>query len=417
MPPTWTEPAPKPSRRPGLFRRTLRNRWLGIVAVWSLGAAVLSLAAHVYLPPSYKAYAILRCTPATNDFFGAKSTEEPFDVYMQTRVSLITSPNVLTAAASQSRVASLKRIATAKDVVQELRKVIHVSVIPATYLIEVSMKSPDPYEATVVVNAVVDSFLATNVKWDDGMTATQIKTLENYLKKLEAQTEELERKWKQLVERGDTDGRFEKTAKPEELGINRAGITLQKYKRVRAELFEVDMELAQAQAWLASARAAAAKAPIPGADQERLKQQEITRRFQADTEVRELALKLKAAQDKLDDARRVVDKPDDPAELAAVRKLAGLKKQYNELWAAKSRVFREEIEQGMGQDGALTPRSGGSRRRNQGQDPPGQADRAEDGLRFARGRRYARDHLGGDPALDRQASEPQGHARTRQPPA
>ena len=78
-----------------------------------------------------------------NDIFGVRPTGEHLDPFLQTQVQLITSPNVLTAAGTNPKVAALPRIQTAGDVVQELRKVITVGVVPGTYLIEVSMSSPN----------------------------------------------------------------------------------------------------------------------------------------------------------------------------------------------------------------------------------------------------------------------------------
>lgn len=353
--------------------RGARRYWWLVLMLWVVGSAGIGAAIYLKVKPSYKAYAYLRAEPSKDDIFGVKSTGETFDLYLQTQVSLIKSPNVLTAAGAKSKVTSLPLIATAGDVVQELNKVITVGVVPNTYLIEVSMTSADPYESWVLVNAVVDSFLATNVEWSQGMTQNQIKVLDIYLKELESQTEELERKWKDLVKRGDPDEMLGMEvrnrnkpggdAKPDEQGTGGRSITLEEYKRVRAELFQVDMDQASQQAWLTSARAAkvaaigqAGQAADTNTDmvEERIKQQ-VVRRFQADADVQHLTERMMTAKSKVEEARRVIHRDGDPAEVAAARKLVVLKGQYDDLWAAKSRVFREEIELGTGRDGVLSP--------------------------------------------------------------
>ena len=197
-----TDPHASP---PGLLRRTLvRRRW-PIFTRWALLTVALMATAYVQLVGPYRASSFLRVDPASTDLFAAKAGGESTESFIQTQAQLITSPNVLTAAGNHAKMLVLPRVSAAGDVVEELRRSIAVAVIPGTYLIEVSASSSSASEAATRVNAVVESYLEANGGLSDGMTRTQIQNLEGYKIDLKKQADELERRWKELVARGDVD--------------------------------------------------------------------------------------------------------------------------------------------------------------------------------------------------------------------
>ena len=198
-----TDPGNSP--RGGLFRRTIRRRWVQILSQGALLTVALMSAVYVMARGDYRASSVLRVDPEKMKLYGIDDRPESLDAFLKTQVQLINSPNVLTAAATNPKAAVLPRIKNAGDVVQELRKVIKVQVVPETYLIEVSAESRSSYEAATLVNSVVDSFMEANIEWSDGMTRTQIKNLETYLGDLRNRSDEMERRWKELVSRGDAD--------------------------------------------------------------------------------------------------------------------------------------------------------------------------------------------------------------------
>jgi len=230
-----------PQTRPrGLIRRTLRKRWIPILTQWALLTVALIFAVS-YLPVrAYKAVSLLRVDPKVTDLYTLGGQADTFPAYIQTQVQLLTSPNVLTAASTNPKAAVLSRVQKAGDVVQELRKVVEVSVIPNTYLIEVSMTSDNGREAATIVNAVVGAFLEASSEWSDGMTRVQIKNLEQYDVDLKNQTEELERKWKIIAAKGDLD---QPARQANLIGPDHA-------TRIDQKLIETDMDRLQAQAQL-----------------------------------------------------------------------------------------------------------------------------------------------------------------------
>jgi succinoglycan biosynthesis transport protein ExoP len=346
--------------------RGARRYWWLVLILWMTCSSLIGTVVYLYVKPSYRALSLLRVDPAANDIFQARNAE-PLDTFLKTQVELITSPNVLTAAGTNPKVALLERVQNAGDVVQELRKAVTVAVVPNTYLIEVSVTSPNPAEAATIVNAVVESFLEANSEWSDGMTRLQIKNLEQYNLDLKNQTDEIERKWKALASKGDVDiapgGDRKKDdsggSKPE-ASTNRASITIEEYKEVRRDLNLVKRELAEAQALLTAAEDAANKigtTPNGGvADQQStIIDAQVSRKLKVDHDVATLAGQVMQARHKLADHRRVVVQAGDPAERAAKRKLDSLEAQYKQMCESKMQTFREEIEGGNGDGKGFDP--------------------------------------------------------------
>jgi hypothetical protein len=349
MTPTDPQPLPSPSGRPGLIRRTLRRHWIGILAASLLVDLVAGFLVFQNVGPTYKALSLLRVDPTMADLFGVKPGGESFEAFLQTQVQLITSPNVLTAAGTNPKVAVLQRVHKAGDVVQELRGAVNVSVIPGTYLIEVSMTSKSGYESATIVNGVVDAFMEANSEWSDGMTRLQIKNLEQYYVDLKNQTDELERKWKALAARGDLDIDPSVDGDPNGPGV-RVTISLEEYRAIRRQLNEVSIELAQAQAWLTTAKQAVTKAgeaPGPAVEKDLIDQQ-MKRRFQLDPEAVALVAKIRQAEEKYNEAQRIAPRAEDAAVIRAKRKLEALNEQWQTLWDSKQEIYRQQIEGGDG---------------------------------------------------------------------
>ena len=337
--------------------RGARRYWWLVLALWMVGSGAIGASIYLTVKPTYRASSLLQVDPSLTDLYNihgaADSLVEPF---LQTQVQLITSPNVLTSAGNNPKAAVLERIQKAGDVVLELRKAVNVSVIPGTFLIEVSMNSTINTEAAILVNVVVDSFMDANREWSDGMNRTQIKNLESYREELKGQTDELERKWKAFAAKGNFDVVSTGDRKSDESSSksvpapDRASITVEEFKQVRKELLNLKLDLGQAESWLETAKLAASKASkaVGNTDESTVVDQQIDRMFRADVEVIALANQMMQARNKVEEVKRIAVQPGDPAERAAVRRLQSLKTQYEQLWEVKSLAFRSKIESGDG---------------------------------------------------------------------
>jgi capsular exopolysaccharide synthesis family protein len=329
--------------------RGARRYWWLVLMLWVVGSAGLCSVFFLKIKPSYKASSILRAEPPSATLYGVATSSETFDMFLQTQVQLLTSPNVLTAAGANPQAANLARIRTASDVVQELKKNIVVTVSPGTTLIDVSMTSPDTNECAVIVNAVVDAYLATNEEWADGMTRKQIDKLEAYARDLRTKTEDLERRWKELAAKGNVVGGASSKSDKDDAGAAATeSITVSQFRRVNDEILEVDLQLTEAQAVLMTAKSAAARPVRTGsiADEEERIKKMIERKFNADPEVISLKSQIRTAQDNVDKAVRIARSKSDPAVTRAEQIRDGLKKKYQDLWDIKYENLTEDMKLG-----------------------------------------------------------------------
>jgi polysaccharide biosynthesis transport protein len=342
-----TDPQPLHARALGLIRRTLRKRRWPIMTRWALLTVALLCAVYV-MPPTgtYQARSLLRADPLESRLIYVRGGGDFLESYIQSQVELITSPEVLTAAGTNSKVAALSRIKAVGDVAQELREAVSVAVIPNTYLIEVSMTSRDPVEAATIVDAVVDAFLKASSEGADSMTRQQINNLEQYSIDLKSQIDKLERHWKHFVTKAKLDIPIERDLKDlPDYVIER----IKEYRLLHKQLNEIKLELALAQAWLTTAKFAlnkVGKAALP--DQQAFIEEQIKRMFGLDPEAIALKTQVFEANAKLEEARRLSNQPNDPTTKAAKSKLDALTSQWHQLWDARSLVIREQIEFGDG---------------------------------------------------------------------
>jgi hypothetical protein len=332
-----------PEPKPGLFRRTLGRHWVGLLAFWLVTSAVVLASIFVLVHPSYKSSSIVKIEPQPTSLYGIKTNDETFDFFLRTQMQLITSPNVLSAAGFNPKVSKLARIKNATDVVQELNKVVDATIIPQTTLVEVSMTSTDSQEAAVIVNAVMDAYLATNEEWANSLTKNLIMSLENYLRDLNAQTDELERQWIAIVASGDADGRMlaNRNAQGKTDLTNPAGISIEQSRFLKDKLFQLHLELVQAEAWAKDLKDDFNKEAASRAAKEH---KIIEAQFRTDPEVLALAEEMQKADLKFKDARRMAKNGDDPAVRAAQKKLDSLKEKYNQIWETKSQEFLKKID-------------------------------------------------------------------------
>jgi capsular exopolysaccharide synthesis family protein len=323
-----------------------------------MGWAGVSAGIWMKVKPNYMAYSVLRFEPPSQAIFTATTNNETFDMFLKTQVQLITSANVLTAAATTPKSANLQRIREASDIVQELKKQIGVRILPETTLIEVSMTSPDAYETAVLVNAVVESYLATNEEWANSMTRNQIASLDGYLRNLQSQTEEIERQWKEIVANGDVNAQIisdERKARQNPTENAQASATIEEFKRIKSQVRELDFEIVENQAVLDTAKTSKDKAvptTTPEADKKKI-ELIIKRRFQTDPEVMGLAEEIRKAKLKYDEALRLDRRGSDPATKKAKDKYESLDQKYTEMWESKSSSIREGLE--LDGPNALTP--------------------------------------------------------------
>src|SRR3954462_264859 len=105
----WEEPA-EAAAGPRVFRvrmvmRALRHYWWQILLLWGAASAGLVVLAYTRVRPSYDAIAWLEVKPPPKELFGGSLASGDQAQMMETQVQLITSPDVLSAAAKDPKVA------------------------------------------------------------------------------------------------------------------------------------------------------------------------------------------------------------------------------------------------------------------------------------------------------------------------
>jgi uncharacterized protein involved in exopolysaccharide biosynthesis len=240
-----------------LFLRTITRRWAFILVATGALCGLATWAGYPWIQPTYRATSLLRIEPEDVDLFGLKDKgKDDLASFQETQIQLLKSPNVLTSAATNPRIARLPWVAGSTDAVAELRKVVDARALTGTYLAEVAVNSKVPAEASNVVNAVVDAYLESNAEWSEGMTRTQIQKLEDYLKDLDTQSEDIERRWRDFAAKGDVDlnapGKAADQGFPDtkEKAERKSQIAADPYREIQAELLHNEIDRLKAQARL-----------------------------------------------------------------------------------------------------------------------------------------------------------------------
>ena len=326
----------------GRAARGILRWWWQSLAAWVVVSAVLCAAIQVSVKPSYEASSLLRVEPLSLELFGAtRAADNSYQNFLETQVQLITSSNVLTAAATGPGAAGMPTIRVAADPEAELRRKVQVKILPKSYLIEVTTTSPSPAEAAAVANAVVDSYLAADSEWSEGMTKNQIKNLEAYRLSLQAQVEERQKAWLELAARGNAPA--EPAAGRDPGGEpTKTSISIEEYKRVRSQLLDAQLELAEAEAARDYRRSRATAGAAPEAAPEAAIKAQVVAAFRRDPDVSRMLNEIDQLDAKAARFKRVVRSKDDPALVIVERQAAGLRARYDRLWREKAPALKEQ---------------------------------------------------------------------------
>ncbi|QDV34553.1 GumC domain-containing protein [Tautonia plasticadhaerens] len=184
------------------MRRTVRIRWIS--AFFLVGLLIVAALVAVLRPEDGKGLmartlggddrtsSLLRIeTDPANPFSVGRPDREEVDALLQTQVQLITSPSVLTVAASDREVSSLEFVKRSGDAVEAIRDHLEVRILEGSSLVEVASRGLPPDEGAIVVNAVVDAFLREDATWADARNRNSIMRLEAYREELETKVEAL----------------------------------------------------------------------------------------------------------------------------------------------------------------------------------------------------------------------------------
>lgn len=343
-----TENLPSPISVRAVLRASRRYWWL-IIALWTVGSAGIGAAVYFKIKPQYMASSLLKVEPTVIDLYGGTSREGG-ETFMLTHVALIKSNNVLADAVLVPGVTALPRIRTARDPIQELRKVILVLIQPGTHLIEVSMTSPSAEEAATIVNAVVSSFLEKNSDWTTGATTSQIKKLDAYKAKLQLDIKKTEDELESRTALGNSSGEVVKLVSPD-LGekkdkddANALNLSVDYYHKLLSQCLQIKLDLLTAEANLGEAKRISQEVRVSPAISDPTRANALVeRRLRSDAELNALVREFNSANSSADKVRGTARNSGDPAEVKARDKASSLSKRYKELVEVKRQQIQDEI--------------------------------------------------------------------------
>ena len=357
---------PSPLSVKAVLRASRRYWWL-ILALWTVGSAGIGAGVYVRIKPQYRASSWLEVQPTAIDLYGVMS-HEGVEPYMQTHVTLIKSPTVLSAATQMDAVQKWPRIRSAVDPVNELGRLIQVGIQPGTHIIEVSMVSTVAAEAADLVNSVVDEFLSQNRTWSNSATQKQIDKLTTYSKTLDADIQRLLKDLRERVarssdpaklvsakpikpvSRAEADEKEEKegNASSEEKGEKTFNWTVDNYQKMLAECSQIKFLLLQAETDLDDARRNADEASRSikdvGARPHNMAQ--IEHRVNNDPEVLAIMVRIKTAQERARQISGTSRDGGDPSIRRVRDQAQALSNQLQSLVEQKRRQYKNELGSG-----------------------------------------------------------------------
>ena len=356
------EQAASPISIRSVFRAARRYWWL-ILALWAVGSAGLGAAIYLKVRPQFRAMSLLQVNPNMMDLYGGGHSNGNGPDYMQTHVELIKSPTVLSAAIEDEKISKLQRIKFAGDAIQELTKVVQVSVVSNTKLIEVSMMSPSNAEAADIVNAVVTAFMAANKTWSNRSVTDQIAKLKNHYDELQGEIRRIEgdiktataRGAKLLPERVVRQNNLDDPARADK--APEVSFDVAHYHKMANDCMTTKTELVMAEARLAAARAAAEAANREVAVIGAMPPSSalINQRVNSDPEMVALLQKQQAAMKKVQRAAAGARVPQsDPAVMRASQEYQTLENEIIALRLRKRQMFEVDLATNPS-DNAMTP--------------------------------------------------------------
>jgi uncharacterized protein involved in exopolysaccharide biosynthesis len=187
------------------------RHWWHILLLWLVVSIPGVYLVYSLIEPTYNASSTLRIEPSP-ELFGpsAKGVAADFGQYLETQRALILSNRVLDPAVERvvnspgydrSKFPILRE---SNDPKTDVRRRLGVGIVPNTYLIHVAFSSPSAIEAAEVVNQVVSAFDQENRLFNEGMNGVLKVNYERYLRKLDADLENKQKKMIALAERPES---------------------------------------------------------------------------------------------------------------------------------------------------------------------------------------------------------------------
>jgi len=297
---------PLPGADASSMLRALKRRWAFALLAGVLGAALASaLTWSLYPASKYTARSLIRVATAPPKIvFETHDPGTNYFTYQKTQITLVKSRLVLNAAIRDPSVASLESIRRQADPVEWLEKTLMVDFPGGSEILQVSLSGDLPDDLAKLVNAVTNSYMTNIVNREATERIERHAGLKKIYERYQSGLEERRRALKSLAESlGSSDKQT--LAFKQQLSMDHLAQT-------RTELLQVQSELRKSLVELGAMESSTDQA---GEITEGMIQQAT----EAHPAVTELAGRLAAARQRLENVMRIDRSQIDPATTAARR--------------------------------------------------------------------------------------------------
>ena len=336
---------------PKVILRGLSRHWWRILLLCLVVSAPLMTVIWFYIQPTYEAYSLLRIEPAAPELFGPLRGGEGRSVsYLQTQANLITSNRILEPVVADPLVVNLPLIKQSEDPKTDLRRRVSVEIIDDANLIRVAMESTDPAQAATIVNAVVQSYLTENTRYNRGGNKELRESLSKQQEKLQDEIKANKERLKALIKKGAKVA----VPKPTEMLNNKNDtdsiqpafktVSEDMLHRTMHDMVQTDLALIETEANLEVRKDANQQER-----EQRLQQgdtqleERIQEEFQKDPEVVALLDEIDKVRDRLDMVKRNVRNHNDPSWTLAQTHYQKLETKYESLWKKKYPKIKAQL--------------------------------------------------------------------------
>jgi capsular exopolysaccharide synthesis family protein len=331
--------------------RGITRYWWCILLLWLAISAPVACAIYATVGPTYEAISRIRIEPVQPNLYDGDD-KRVSDTYLQTQVDQMMTDQVLSRAVASQSVNALPMIKNSEDPNTHLREKLMVEIVPGAYFIRVALESKDQNEPAAIVNAVVESYLEYNHRYNQTRDASLKTSLAEQLSGLREQIERKKRELQELQEKGHVHidkPKLNLSASKTDEERDEPVITSvdeQQVKTMIGAMVQNDLDLITAKADL-KARLEIQKGQQEGESQAQQDDNDLEARvrdaFLDDPEVRDLDSKIKELEDESERHRSVIRKSSDPARQAAQKQLAKLNNERVNIWNVKSEELRKRL--------------------------------------------------------------------------
>ena len=308
----------------GLAWRAFRRHWWQALTLWVIGSSALMALAFYKVKPTYDASSTIKVDP------GDRASADDFEVFKETQARRVANPNVIALAlAAHPELLDLPGLARARDAEAEIGKSLSATVIPGTNLIRVSMSSGSSGEAAPIVDAVIGAYLgvALDMGGEEDAEDRRRKLREVKRERALAVLEKRDAVASLVGRIGAVDARQAR---------ERNSVMIERYGALTRQLLQADLELVEAQAWLARLQGEPGGPPSgdPGGPDAA-----TVAAFYATPQVAEARARLDKAKEGLALAERIARNPSDRSLTASRKGVEDSQRQLDALWARMGPVL------------------------------------------------------------------------------